>query len=315
MIKTPLCDLLNIEYPIFQGAMAWISDAVLAASVSEAGGMGIIAAGNAPVEHVRSQIQKVRELTSKPFGVNIMLMSPCAEEIAALVTEEKVDLVTTGAGNPAKYMESWLSAGMKVVPVIPSAALAKRMERYGASAVVAEGGEAGGHIGESTTMTLIPQVADAVSIPVIAAGGIGDGRGIAAALMLGAVGVQVGTRFLVSKECGIHQNYKDKVLKAGDIDTIVTGKRLGHPVRSLKTPFSRAFAAKEYDSTVTNEELECLGAGALRLAAIEGDLSGGCFMCGQIAGLVSKEQTSKVIIEEMFSGAEKMLKGAGNWVK
>lgn len=315
MIKTPLCDLLNIKYPIIQGGMAWIADARLAASVSEAGGIGIIAAGNAPPDYVRAQIKKARELTARPFGVNIMLRSPFADEIAALVAEEKVALVTTGAGNPSKYMSLWLGAGIKVIPVVPSTAIAKLVERCGAAAVVAEGGESGGHVGDLTTMALLPQVADAVKIPVIAAGGIGDGRGIAAALMLGAAGVQVGTRFLVSKECNVHKNYKDKILSAGDIDTVVTGKRLGHPVRSLKTAFSRAFAAKEYDSTVSNEELESFGEGALRLAAVEGDLKNGCFMSGQIAGLIKKEQSSKEIVEEMFSQAEGILKGAVNWVK
>lgn len=315
MIKTPLCDLLNIKYPIIQGGMAWIADARLAASVSEAGGIGIIAAGNAPPDYVRAQIKKARELTARPFGLNIMLRSPFADEIAALVAEEKVALVTTGAGNPSKYMSLWLGAGIKVIPVVPSTAIAKLVERCGAAAVVAEGGESGGHVGDLTTMALLPQVADAVKIPVIAAGGIGDGRGIAAALMLGAAGVQVGTRFLVSKECNVHKNYKDKILSAGDIDTVVTGKRLGHPVRSLKTAFSRAFAAKEYDSTVSNEELESFGEGALRLAAVEGDLKNGCFMSGQIAGLIKKEQSSKEIVEEMFSQAEGILKGAVNWVK
>jgi len=295
--------------------MAWIADARLAASVSEAGGIGIIAAGNAPPDYVRAQIKKARELTARPFGLNIMLRSPFADEIAALVAEEKVALVTTGAGNPSKYMSLWLGAGIKVIPVVPSTAIAKLVERCGAAAVVAEGGESGGHVGDLTTMALLPQVADAVKIPVIAAGGIGDGRGIAAALMLGAAGVQVGTRFLVSKECNVHKNYKDKILSAGDIDTVVTGKRLGHPVRSLKTAFSRAFAAKEYDSTVSNEELESFGEGALRLAAVEGDLKNGCFMSGQIAGLIKKEQSSKEIVEEMFSQAEGILKGAVNWVK
>lgn len=315
MIKTPICELLNIEYPILQGGMAWVADADLAASVSNAGGLGIIAAANAPADIVRAEIQKAKKLTDKPFGVNIMLMSPHAESIARLIIEEKVPVVTTGAGNPAKYMKDWIEAGIKVVPVVPSTAIAKLMERAGASAVVAEGGESGGHVGEITTMALVPQVCDAVSIPVIAAGGIGDGRGIAATFMLGAVGVQVGTRFLVSRECNIHQNYKDKVLKAKDIDTISTGKRLGHPVRSLKTNFSREFFAKEYDTTISNEDLEAFGAGALRLAAVEGDDKKGCFMAGQIAGLIKKEQTSKEIIVEMFTEAENILKGYSDKIK
>ncbi|HPD88114.1 MAG TPA: enoyl-[acyl-carrier-protein] reductase FabK [Oscillospiraceae bacterium] len=315
MITTVLCDLLGIEYPIFQGGMAWIADASLAAAVSEAGGLGIIAAGNAPAGYVREQIVRARELTARPFGVNIMLMSPFADEVAQIVAEEKVAVVTTGAGNPSKYMGAWLKAGVKVIPVVPSSGLAKRMERCGACAVVAEGEESGGHIGELTTMTLVPQVVDAVAIPVLAAGGIGDGRAVAAALMLGAAGVQVGTRFLVAKECGVHQTYKDKILKAKDIDTIATGRRLGHPVRSLKTPFSREFYAREYDASFSNEELEAFGAGALKLAAVDGDEKKGCFMAGQIAGLVKSEQTAKEIIEEMFSEAESLLKGAPEWIK
>lgn len=315
MIKTVLCDLLGIEYPIFQGGMAWIADASLAAAVSNAGGLGIIAAGNAPAEFVRGQIVRARELTSRPFGVNIMLMSPFAEEVAQTVAEERVAVVTTGAGNPSKYMDLWLKAGIKVIPVVPSSGLAKRVERYGAAAVVAEGEESGGHIGELTTMALLPQVVDALAIPVLAAGGIGDGRAIAAALMLGAAGVQVGTRFLVAKECNVHQTYKDKIIKAKDIDTIATGRRLGHPVRSLKTPFSREFFSREYDASVSNKELEALGAGALKLAAVDGDEQRGCFMAGQIAGLVKTEQTAGEIIDEMFSEAELLLSGAPKWIK
>ena len=314
MIKSPLCELLGIKYPIFQGGMAWVADAQLAAAVSNAGGLGLIAAGGAPASWVREQIEKAKELTKKPFGVNIMLMSPHAAEIADVVAEEKIAVVTTGAGNPSPYMKKWTEAGVKVIPVVASVALARMMERSGAVAVVAEGGEAGGHIGEITTMALIPQVVDAVKIPVVAAGGIGDGRGIAACFMLGASGVQVGTRFLVATECNIHQIYKNKIIAAKDIDTISTGKRLGHPVRSLKTPFSRDLFKKEYDATVTNEELEKLGAGALRLAVVEGDEEKGCFMSGQIAGLVKKEQSCKEIIKEMFDGAEVLLKGVGKWV-
>lgn len=315
MIKTSLCELIGIEYPIFQGGMAWISDAELAAAVSNAGGLGIIAAGNAPSDYVRDQIIRARTLTDKPFGVNIMLMSPFAQEVAETVAREKVAVVLTGAGNPSKYIKLWIQAGIKVIPVVPSVGIAKKVERDGATAVVAEGGESGGHIGELTTMALVPQVCDAVSIPVIAAGGIGDGRGIAAAFMLGAVGVQVGTRFLAAKECNVHQNYKEKVIKAKDTDTITTGKRLGHPVRSLKNAFSREFFAKEYDSGVTNEELEEFGVGALRLAAVDGDVKNGCFLAGQIAGLVKAEQTSKEIIEQMFAQAEQTLGGISKWVK
>ena len=288
--------------------MAWVSDAVLAAAVSNAGGLGIIAAGNAPASFVSEQIKKAKTLTNKPFGVNIMLMSPFAEEVAQIIADEKVPVVTTGAGNPSKFMSLWSDAEIKVIPLVASTGHAKMMQRNGAIAVVAEGCEAGGHIGELTTMTLVPQVCDAVDIPVIAAGGIGDGRGIAAAFMLGAVGVQIGTRFLVAKECGIHQNYKDKVIAAKDIDTIATGKRLGHPVRSIKTTFSRGLFAKEYDATITNEELEALGVGTLQLAAVEGDLNKGCFLAGQISGLIKKEQAAKEIIDELMIETEKALK-------
>lgn len=315
MIHTPLCDLLGLRYPIFQGGMAWIADGRLAAAVSEAGGLGIIAGGNAPGEYVREQIRVARSLTDRPFGVNIMLLSPYVDEVARVVTEERVAVVTTGAGNPARFMEGWLAAGITVIPVVASCAMAKLMAREGAGALVAEGGESGGHVGELTTMVLVPQVVDAVDIPVIAAGGIGDGRGIAAALMLGAVGVQVGTRFLVAEECPVHQNYKDKVLKATDLSTITTGKRLGHPVRSLKTPFSRSYAKAEYDSAVSDEALEAMGTGALRLAAQEGDLQKGCFPAGQIAGMVNREQTAAQIIEEMFAQAEPLLKGGPAWVR
>jgi enoyl-[acyl-carrier protein] reductase II len=315
MIKTPINELLGIEYPIFQGGMAWISDADLAAAVSNAGGLGIISAGNAPAEYVSEQIKKAKTLTDKPFGVNIMLLSPHAEAVAQVVAEEKVAVVTTGAGNPAQYMKLWKEAGIKVIPVVPSTGLAKMMERGGATALIAEGGESGGHVGEISTMPLVPQVVDVVKIPVIAAGGIGDGRGVAAAFMLGAVGVQLGTRFLVAYECNVHQTYKDKILAAKDISTMTSGKRLGHPVRSLKTPFAKEFLAKEYDSSVSNEELEEFGVGSLRLAAVEGDAKRGSFLAGQIAGMVNKEQSAKEIIEEIMSEAETVLKGATKWVK
>lgn len=315
MIKTPLCELLGIEYPIIQGGMAWIADASLASAVSNAGGLGLIAAMNADAEWLRKEIRKTKELTDKPFGVNIMLMSPFADDVAQVVIEENVKVVTTGAGNPSKYMKQWKEHGIKVLPVIPSTAFAKMMERIGATAVIAEGCESGGHIGELTTMTLVPQVCDVVDIPVIAAGGIGDGRGIAAAFALGACGVQVGTRFLVAKECTVHQNYKNKIIKAKDIDTIATGKRLGHPVRALKNPFSREFFSKEYDSSISNEELEKFGAGALRLAAVEGDEQKGSFLAGQISGMINKEQTAQEIIAEMFGQAEQVLKDSVKWVK
>ncbi len=307
MIRTDLCDLLEIEYPIIQGGMAWVADAELASAVSDAGGLGLISAMNSHADWLRSEIRRCREMTKKPFGVNIMLMSPHVEEVARVVAEERVQVVTTGAGNASKYMKAWVEAGIKVMPVVPSTGLARIAERGGATAVIAEGGESGGHVGDLTTMTLVPQVCDAVEIPVVAAGGIGDGRGVAAALMLGAIGVQVGTRFLVARECTISQVYKEKILAAKDIDTIVTGRRLGHPVRSLKTPFSRMYGKYEYDSSVSNEELEQMGGGVLRLAAREGDAQNGCFMAGQIAALVKREQTAREIILEMMSEAEQIL--------
>ncbi|MBO7048873.1 MAG: enoyl-[acyl-carrier-protein] reductase FabK [Spirochaetia bacterium] len=314
MLNSELCSILGIEYPIFQGGMAWIADGKLAAAVSEAGGLGIISAMNAGADYLKKEIETARSLTKKPFGVNIMLMSPHVAEVAQVVADLKVPVVTTGAGNPAKFMPMWQEAGIKVIPVIPSVMLAKRMEKLGAVAVVAEGGESGGHIGELNTMALVPQVADALSIPVIAAGGIGDGRGIAAAFMLGAKGVQMGTRFLVANECGVHPNYKAKVLKASDIDTIVTGRKLGHPVRSLKTSFSRNFFMKENDPSISNEELESAGIGALRAAAVDGDDAKGCFIAGQIAGMVNREQSAKEIIDELVSQAEALLKGT-KWVR
>lgn len=313
MIKTNLCELLNIKYPIFQGGMAWIADASLAAAVSNAGGLGIIAAMNANAAWLREEIQKARQLTDKPFGVNIMLMSPFADEVSDLVIEEKIPIVVTGAGNPGKYMKKWVEAGIKVIPVVPSTAMAKLVERSGAFAVIAEGGESGGHIGDLTTMTLVPQVCDAVKIPVLAAGGIADGRGIAAAFMLGACGVQCGTRFLVAKECTVHPNYKNKILKAKDIDTIATGKRLGHPIRCLKNPFSREFFKQEYNPEMTDEDLEKMGAGALRKAAKEGDEKNGSFMAGQCAAMVHKEQTAQEMIEEMFGEAEQILNHANHF--
>ncbi|MCL1846100.1 MAG: nitronate monooxygenase [Defluviitaleaceae bacterium] len=294
--------------------MARISDAALAAAVSNAGGLGIIAAGNSPSDFLLREIKKIKSMTNKPFGVNIMLMSPFAEEVAQVVADEEVKIVVTGAGNPAKYMKMWTEYGAKVIPVVPSVALAKMMTRAGAFAIIAEGGEAGGHIGDITTMALVPQVCDAVNIPVIAAGGIADGRGIAAALMLGASGVQVGTRFLAAKECGVHENYKGMVLKAKDIDTVSTGKRLGHPVRAIKNSFVREFLSKEYDSSVSNEELEKFGEGRLKLAAVDGDTKEGCFLAGQIAGLVNREQPACEIIEEMFEQAKEILSGAGKFL-
>ena len=314
MIKTPICELFGIEYPVFQGGMAWIADAELAAAVSNAGGLGIISAMNSSGERLRKEIQKAKSLTDKPFGVNIMLMSPHVEEVAKIVVEEQVPVVTTGAGNPAKYIPAWKEAGIKVVPVVASTGVAKLVARAGADAVIAEGGESGGHVGELTTMVLVPQVCDAVTIPVIAAGGIGDGRGIAAGFMLGAVGVQMGTRFLVAKECNVHPVYKEKILKANDIATMTTGRRFGHPVRVLKTPFAKEYQRLEFDRNTTDEQMEGYAAGSLRLAAVEGDVKQGSFMSGQIAGMVKKEQTAKEIIEEIFEEAEAVLGTSGRWV-
>ncbi len=305
-MKTRITELLGIEYPIIQGGMAWVAENNLAAAVSEAGGLGLIGGANAPAEVIREYIKKVKEVTDKPFGVNVMLMSPHADEVAKVVVEEGVKVVTTGAGNPEKYMDMWKAAGIKVIPVVASVALAKRMEKYGADAVVAEGTESGGHIGEATTMSLVPQVVDAVSIPVIAAGGIGDGRGIAAAMMLGAEAVQMGTRFLVADECIVHQNYKDRVLKAKDIDSAVTGRSHGHPVRSLRNQMTREYAKLE-TAGKSFEELEYLTLGTLRNAVVEGDIINGTVMAGQIAGLVSKEQTCKEIILEIVDQAETLL--------
>ena len=305
-MKTEVTELLGIEYPIIQGGMAWVAEYHLAAGVSNAGGLGLIGAASAPAEWVREQIREAKKLTDKPFGVNIMLISPYAEDVAKVVAEEGVKVVTTGAGNPEKYMEMWKAAGIKVIPVVASVALAKRMERYGADAVVAEGTESGGHIGEATTMTLVPQVVDAVSIPVIAAGGIGDGRGIAAAFMLGAEAVQMGTRFLVAKECTVHQNYKDRVLKAKDIDSTVTGRTHGHPVRCLRNQMTREYVKLENEGK-SFEELEYLTLGTLRKAVQEGDVTNGTVMAGQIAGMVSKEQTCKEMIDEMMAQAETLL--------
>lgn len=314
MIDSKICTLLGIKYPVFQGGMAWIADGKLASAVSNGGGLGIIAAGNAPGDYVREQIKTAASLTDKPFGVNIMLMSPFADEVAQVVAEEKVQVVTTGAGNPSKYMELWKNAGIKVIPVVASVAMAKLMTRVGASAIIAEGGESGGHVGELTTMVLVPQVCDVTDLPVIAAGGIADGRGVAASFMLGACGVQMGTRFLSAEECSISPVYKEKILKANDLATVVTGKRLGHPVRSLRTQFAREYMKAEY-SGVPDEELEAMGTGALRLAVQEGDVKKGCFLSGQIAAMVKKVQPAAEIVREVMEEAEPLLKGAGKWVK
>ena len=313
MLKTELCDLVGIEYPIFQGGMARISDGKLAAAVSEAGGLGIVSAASGDVEQIAGEMDIAAKLTSKPIGVNIMLRGSNIDEIAAMIAEKKPAVVTTGAGSPEKYMDMWKSAGIKVIPVAASAAYAKLFERAGADAVIAEGGESGGHIGELTTMALVPQVCDAVSIPVIAAGGIADDRGAAAALMLGACGIQVGTRFLLAEECSISRVYKDKLIKANDTSTVVTGRRLGHPVRSLKSKFSREYSRIEYTS-ISDEELEQFAVGSLG-AAVTGDENHGCFLAGQISGIVNKEQPAAEIIREIFEQAEALLTGGTKWVK
>lgn len=310
-MKTKLTELLGIEYPVIQGGMAWVAEHKLASAVSEAGGMGLIGAGGAPASFVREQICRAKELTEKPFGVNVMLMNPEADEIAKVIVEEGVKVVTTGAGNPAKYMAMWKEAGIRVIPVVASTAMAKLMERAGADAVVAEGMESGGHIGSLTTMALVPQVADAVSIPVIAAGGIGDGRGLAAALMLGAEGVQMGTRFVVAKESIVHANYKEKLIKAKDIDSEVTGMSTGHPVRSLRNKMTREYLRLEQEGAGF-EELEKLGLGALRRAVVEGDVVNGTVMAGQIAGMVNREQSCREMIEEIMAEAEALLRGASD---
>lgn len=314
MIKTKINEMLGIKYPVFQGGMAWIADGKLAAAVSEGGGLGIIAAGNAPGDYVREQIRIARKLTDKPIGVNIMLLSPSADEVAEVVIDEKVEVVTTGAGNPSKYIKKWIDAGIKVIPVVASVAMAKLMTRLGASALIAEGGESGGHVGELTTMVLVPQVCDATSLPVIAAGGIADGRGVAAVFMLGAQGVQMGTRFLSAAECSIHPSYKEKILKATDLCTMVTGKRLGHPVRSLRTQFARDYSKAEYGG-MPDDELEALATGSLRRAVQDGDNDKGCFLSGQIASMVKKEQPAAEIIREVMEGAEPVLRGAARWVE
>lgn len=307
-MKTKVSDLLGVKYPIIQGGMAWVAEYHLAAAVSEAGGLGLIGAASAPAEWVREQIRKARELTEKPFGVNIMLMSPYADEVAKVMADENVKVVTTGAGSPEKYMKMWKAAGVKVIPVVASVALARRMERCGADALVAEGCEAGGHIGESTTMTLVPQIADAVQIPIIAAGGIADGRGIAAALMLGAGGVQMGTRFVVTDECQVHENYKERILKAKDIDSRVTGRTTGHPVRAIRNDMTKRYLELE-NQGAGFEELEKLTLGGLRKAVVEGDVKNGSVMAGQIAGLVKERMSCRALIEKLVKETEALMKG------
>lgn len=307
-MENRITSLLGTKYPIIQGGMAWIAESTLASAVSNAGGLGIIAGGSAPIDYLRDEIRKCKTLTDKPFGVNIMLMSPNAEDLAELCIDEKVSVVTTGAGNPGKYIPAWKEAGIKVIPVIPSVALAKRVERYGADAVVAEGTESGGHIGENTTMCLVPQVVDALEIPVIAAGGIADGRGVAASFMLGAEGVQVGTRFLASEECQINPVYKSLVIEAKDTDNIVTGRTTGHPCRNIKTKFSKMLATGEKDGSLTPEKFEEITLGSLRKAVKDGNIEEGSFLCGLIAGMINEVKPCKDIIEEMFEEAYKLLK-------
>lgn len=307
-MKTELTELLGIEYPIIQGGMAWVAEYHLAAAVSEAGGLGLIGAANAPADWVRDQVRQVKKLTDKPFGVNIMLMSPYADEVAKVIVEEGVPVVTTGAGDPEQYMKMWKDAGVKIIPVVASVALARRMERCGADAVVAEGTESGGHIGETTTLVLVPQVVDAVSIPVIAAGGIADGRGIAAAFMLGAKGVQMGTHFVATEECHVHQNYKDMILKAKDIDTRVTGRTTGHPVRALRNQMTKEYLKKEAEGA-SFEELEQLTLGGLRRAVVDGDVKTGSVMSGQSAGLVKEQMTCAQLIQKLVKETDALLKG------
>ena len=309
-MKTEVTELLGIEYPIIQGGMAWVAEYHLAAGVSHAGGLGLIGAASAPADWVREQIREARKLTDKPFGVNIMLMSPHADDVAKVIVEEGVKVVTTGAGSPEKYMKMWKEAGVKVIPVVASVALAKRMERCGADALVAEGTEAGGHIGENTTMVLVPQVVDAVNIPVIAAGGIADGRGIAAAFMLGAKGVQMGTHFVVTEESQVHENYKERILKAKDIDSRVTGRTTGHPVRALRNDMTKKYLELE-NSGASFEELELLTLGGRRKAVGEGDVKNGRVLAGQIAGMVKEKMTCKELIDKLVKETDALIKGAG----
>lgn len=309
MIKSPICDILGIKYPLFQGGMAWIADARLAAAVSEAGGLGLISSINFGTEAVRDEIRKCRELTDKPFGVNIMLAAPNAAEVAEMIIGEGIKIVTTGAGSPAAYMNKWKAAGIKVIPVVASVAYALKMQELGATAVVAEGAESGGHVGDNHTMALVPQIVDALDIPVLAAGGIFDGRGAAAAFMLGAIGVQVGTRFLIADECHIHEVYKEKLLKASDVSTMVTGKTLGDAVRCLKTPFSKKFVRLELDPEIPREKVLDFGKGAMRKAVFDGD-NMGSYLAGEVAGMIKKKESAADIVKDIMEGAERLLKNA-----
>lgn len=310
MIKSAVCDMLGIAKPVFQGGMAWIADARLAAAVSNAGALGLVSSVNFSTEAVRDEIRKARTLTDRPFGVNVMLAAPGAAEIADLVVEEGVKIVTTGAGSPAPYMDKWLAAGIRVIPVVASVSYAVRMQELGAAAVIAEGAESGGHVGDTHTMALVPQVVDAVDIPVIAAGGIFDGRGAAAMFMMGASGVQVGTRFLVADECRVHDTYKERLLKASDLGTMVTGKSLGDAVRSLKTPFAKKFAKLEADPAVPDDEVRAFGTGSVRKAVFDGDLAGGSFLAGEVAGLITRRESAADIVNDIIGGAERLLASA-----
>jgi enoyl-[acyl-carrier protein] reductase II len=314
MIRTRICEILNIKYPIIQGGMAWVADAELASAISDAGGLGLIAAGNAPADWVENEIIKAKKMTDKTFGVNIMLLSPFVDDVVDVVINHKIKVVTTGAGNPGKYMDRFKAIGIKVIPVVPSVALAKRMELIGVDAVIAEGMESGGHIGELTTISIVPQVVDAVTIPVIAAGGIADGRGMAAVLALGASGIQMGTRFVTSTECTIADSYKEAILKAKDRDTVVTGRATGHPVRILKNKLAREFLKLE-SKGATKEELEKFGEGRLRMAAREGDMQMGSVMAGQIAGLVNDIKPVKNIMEDIVCEAESVIKNMNSLIE
>lgn len=309
-MRTRITELLGIEYPIIQGGMAWVAEYHLAAAVSNAGGLGLIGTASAPAEWVREQIREAKKLTDKPFGINIMMISPYADEVAKVAVEEGVAVVTTGAGSPEKYIKMWKEAGIKVIPVVASVAMAKRMQRCGADALVTEGTEAGGHIGENTTMVLVPQVVDAVEIPVIAAGGIADGRGIAAAFMLGAEGVQIGTRFVVTEEAQVHENYKECILKARDIDSRVTGRSTGHPVRALRNKMTKEYLEKE-QAGATFEELEHLTLGGLRRAVVDGDVQSGSVMAGQIAGMIKEKLTCQEVIQKLVSQTDELIGGKG----
>ena len=310
MIKSVICERLGIEKPLFQGGMAWIADARLAAAVSNAGGLGLISSILGGPKAVRAEIRKAKELTDKPFGVNVMLADPNAAAVADLVVEEGVGVVTTGAGSPAPYMERWIAAGIRVIPVVASVAYALKMQELGATAVIAEGAESGGHIGDTNTLALLPQILDAVEIPVLAAGGVFDGRSAAAMLLMGACGVQVGTRFLVADECRVHETYKERLIKASDVGTMVTGKSLGDAVRSLKTPFTKKFARMEADPAVTPEEIRAFGTGSLRKAVFDGDLAGGSFLAGEVAGLITRKESAADIVNDIIGGAERLLAGA-----